>query len=128
MDDTEQPASTRFSFQRLGDTLLNTVRNRVELLGVELEEEKQWFLSTLCWTAISLFCGFTALLVMTFTVVALVPEGARPYVLIAFCVIYLAATFVALARLRRNLKQRPAPFRDTVEELRKDITCLRGRE
>lgn len=128
MDETEPSPGPRFSFHRLGDTLLNTVRNRLELLRVELEEEKQWFLATLCWTAISLFCGFTALLVITFTAAILVPDSARWFVLIGFCTLYVAGTVVSVVMLRRNLKQRPPPFQDTVEELRKDIACLRGRE
>jgi len=126
MDEREKPLGS--SLQRLADTLLNIIRNRIELLGIELEEEKNWFVATLCWVAMSLFFGFTAVLVITFTVVALAPEEARSSVMLAFSGAYLFAALTAVFMLRRKLKKRPPPFNDTAAELRKDIAYLRARQ
>ena len=126
MDEQQQPAGA--SFQRLAETVLNTVRNRLELLGIEISEEQQWFVSSLCWAAAGLFCVFTAAIVVTFSALILVTEELRFQVAIAFCLLYLLGAGVALLMVRRKLRRRPPPFQETIAEIRKDIACLRARE
>lgn len=116
------------SIRRLGDTALATVQNRVELLAVELAEEKRWLVETLIWTGAALFfCGL-ALLTITATIVFLVPANARPVVLIGLCVLYSAVAVFAVTKVRARTKDKEIPLSSTVGELKKDLAWLRSRE
>ena len=65
------------SLKRIGDTLLATVQNRVELFAVELQEEKCRLVEAiLCAAALASF-GMMTLSLVTFTVVILFWENGR---------------------------------------------------
>ena len=79
------------SFRRLGDTALGALQNRIELLAVEIAEEKRWLVSTLIWTVASIFFVGIALLTITATVVAFCPAEARPFILLGFSIVIMLA-------------------------------------
>jgi len=114
--------------RRIVGALLGTVRNRLELFAVELQEEKQWLLSTLLWAGAAIGFGFLAFALVTVTIIMLCPDGARPWVLVGFCVVYLWLTINAVVMLRRNFKDRPPPLSETIAELKKDIAWIRSKE
>jgi uncharacterized membrane protein YqjE len=116
------------SFRRLGDTALGALQNRVELLAVELAEEKRWLVSTLIWTVAAIFFVGIALLAITATVVALSPAEARPFVLLGFSIIYSIAALIAVNKAKNQTKDRELPLASTIAELKKDIACLRSAE
>ena len=126
--DEQKPPSLMSSVGRIAETLLRTLQNRVELLGVELEEERDRLLSTLLWAAGAIFAGLLAIGCLTATIALLSPENIRPYVLIGFTVLYLAGFVGGAVVLRRRLKHRPPPFSETVSELKKDISWIRAQE
>lgn len=116
------------AFRRLAEALLSTAQNRFELLATELQEEKNWLIATLLWTAAAIFfCGL-AIIFVAGTVVYITPDGARPWVLAAFCVIFLYLATSAIVGLRRALKDKPPPLADTIGELKKDIDWIRSRD
>ena len=116
------------SFRRLGDTALGALHNRVELLAVEIAEEKRWLVSTLIWTVAAIFFVGIALLTITATVVALCPVEARPFILLGFSIIYSVAAVIAINKLKHQTKDRDLPLANTISELKKDIASLRSTE
>src|SRR5580704_4041296 len=112
------------SLRRLLDTGLGVAQNRLELLSVELQEEKQRLVELLALTFATVALGLMALIVISFTIVVLFWENGRLPVLIILSVVYTAATVWAACRLRALAKNGPPPLRDSVEELKKDRECL----
>jgi uncharacterized membrane protein YqjE len=110
--------------RRIGVTLLSTVQNRIELFGLELHEERNWAIATLIWAGATVFLAGCALLVVTITVAYLVSDAVRPYVLIGFCLLYGALAVGAGFGLRNRIHIKPPPFKDTVLELKKDISFV----
>ena len=112
------------SLKRIIDALLGTAQNRIELLAVELHEEKCRLAEIIVWTAAVAACGFMALTMVTFTIVFLFWEQGRLFVLIALSVLYVAATAFTWHRLQLRLKG-PSAFSGTIGEIKKDRECLK---
>lgn len=112
------------TLRRLGETLLSTLHNRLELLTLELKEEKHWLVSTLLFAGFGLVFGFLSVVAIFVTVAFLTPAEARPWVLIGLCVVCLGALLFSVLGLLKRLK-RAAPLADTLNELKKDMECLK---
>ena len=110
--------------RRLLDTALAAAQNRLELLSVELKEERVRLVELLLWTAAAVFFAVMALTVLTFAVVFLFWESARGYVLVALGLIYSTAALWSFVKLRNKLKNEAAPFAESLSELKKDRACL----
>ena len=126
----QQPAgaehvSATSTLRRIGETLLSTFHNRVELLTLELKEEKLWLLSALTFAAVALVFGILSVVAILVTIAFLTPEAARPWVLVGICVVCLATLAFAVLGLKKRLK-RTAPLADTLAELKKDMQCLKS--
>lgn len=115
------------SLKALGDSLISAIQTRLEILSVELQEEKWRLVELLVLTAAAIFFSVVAVVVLTITIVMLVGEEARPYVLLAFSVLYLMAAVISFRGIRDRLKNRPMPFAGTLAELKKDRECLKSR-
>jgi uncharacterized membrane protein YqjE len=116
------------SLRRLCSNGLALVQNRIELFAVELQEQKVRLVKTLLLTALTVFLGNTAVLVLTATVVVLVGEEAFKFVLIGLSLFYSLAALAAGLLLRRELRSAPPPFADSMSELKKDCECLNPRK
>lgn len=111
------------SVQRIVDTLLAAVQNRIELFAVELREEKCRLVEAmLCAAAVAAF-GMMTLSLVIFTIVVLFWENGRLPVLAGLSVLCLIGTALAWRALKSRLQARGA-FADTLEELKKDRACL----
>jgi len=124
----QRPPGVMDSFRRLGDTALGAIQTRVELLAVELAEEKRWLVATLIWSIAAVFFTGVALLTITATIVALCPEKVRPIILIGFSVVYAITAFVTVSKAREQTKDRGIPLSSTIAELKKDLASLRSEE
>ena len=129
MDETEQPSfSLSGSLRSIGNTLLGTLQNRIDLLVLELQEEKHWLVATILWAGAAMFfCGL-AIIFVAVTVVWLVPETARPWVLGVFSAIFILLAASGVAGLRRLLREKPSAFSESVSELKKDIEWIRSQD
>ncbi|HVY71276.1 MAG TPA: phage holin family protein [Verrucomicrobiae bacterium] len=111
------------SCKRILDALLAVTQNRVELLAVELQEEKCRLVEAiLCATAVAGFAMMT-LSLLTFTIVVLFWENGVLRVLLALSLLYLGGTVLAWRALQARLRKRSA-FTETIAELQKDRACL----
>jgi uncharacterized membrane protein YqjE len=112
------------SLRRLLDNGVGAVRDRMELLSIEIEEEKLRLIRILLWISGAVVCGIMAIAFFSFTLVYLCSARIRPAVLIGLTVAYaLAALLIALS-VRRQLIRQPRVFSATVEELNRDRSCL----
>jgi uncharacterized membrane protein YqjE len=125
MPSTEPPAPGLFeSLRRLCDRGLALLQNRVELFGVEIEEQKVRLVRLLVLGGLTVLLSCMALGVITATIVVLAGEKARGPVLIALSALYVLAAMAAFMALRKESRSAPPPFRDTISELKKDRDWL----
>lgn len=111
------------SIRHLGSTLAGVMGNRLELLIVELQEERNRLLVVLTLLLLCLlFAGF-ALALLTGALVYLLWESHPLAALLGVAALYAAASVVAGQRVRRLL-QESQPFASTLAEFRKDQQCL----
>src|SRR5215204_3003613 len=109
-----RPRGVLQSLRGFGDAVLALVQNRLELFGVEVQEQKERLIRLLVLTAVMVFLGNMAAVVVTVTIVVLAGEGARGPVLIGLSVIYVGAAVWAFLALRKELGPGAPPFADTV--------------
>jgi uncharacterized membrane protein YqjE len=111
------------SLRRLLKTVVAIAQNRLELLLVEMQEERWRFFDALLLTGAVLILAAMTLMLVTLTVVVVCLKANRLDLLVALMVLFLAATIVGFWRLRLRLKNW-APFSATLAELKKDKACL----
>ncbi len=112
------------SLRNLIDTGLEIIQNRIELFGVELQEERCRLAALIVITAVGLILGTVGALVLTAAVVLAAPQEWRVSVALVVGAAYLAGAALAFHRLHRRLKHSPPPFRETLGQIRKDREWL----
>src|SRR5687768_5287726 len=115
------------SVRRVADTCVSSIHNRVELLALELQEEKLRLVRLLLWTGAALFSAFLAITVITIAVIFLVPEESLKIAISGFGLLYAIVAAVLAMKLRSEVRNAPAPLADTMAELKKDLQALRSR-
>jgi uncharacterized membrane protein YqjE len=116
---TEHPPGVVASSRRLWRTILAMAENRIELLLVELEEERRRAVQALLMGVALGALGLMTLLVATFSLVFVVSEEDRAGVLLVLSACYALATAAAYWRLHRLLGNWSA-FSASLAEFRKD--------
>ena len=114
------------SFRLLGDSLLATVQDRLELFSVELQEEKFRLILTFIWISAAIFTGMMAIAFASLTLVYLFWESARLFVLGGLTLLYALALVIIIVSFRRFIARQPSPFSATRQEIGKDRTCIRN--
>jgi uncharacterized membrane protein YqjE len=113
------------SIRGLADGLLGSAQERLELLAIELHEEKFRAIQLFVWISAAIFSAILAITFVSLAVVFLFWETARLGVLAGFAVFYTAGFFVILAYVRKFIRQQPRPFQGTLAELQQDRACIR---
>lgn len=112
------------SLRGLLDAALGLVQRRVELLALELQEEKTRALDLVVRAAALVVLGLLTLVAATATLVVALWSTSPVLVLSLVTLAYgLGAAGLALG-LRRRLRDGPKPFAGTIEEFRKDRECF----
>jgi uncharacterized membrane protein YqjE len=110
---------------RLAGTALETIRTRIELLGLELAEERARLIRWLMWGAIALLLLAIGLLT-ALVLLALSFWEQRLWVLGCLALaLLLGGAFIA-ARVLRETRQQAHPFQSSVAELAEDIRQLKA--
>ena len=107
---------------RVGRTALRGIDARVELLAVELQEERLRLREVLIWSVVMLVLGVMAVLLITAAIIFSFPEGSRMYATVGLAILYLLGTVVAWFGLRAGFKREP--FTETIEQAKKDRLWL----
>ena len=126
--ESSPPVSPGFiaALGKLGDGLLGGIKTRIELLSVELQEEKFRLIQTFVWISAAVFTGVMAITFASLSLVYLFWETARLGVLIALTVAYTVALLALIAAFRRFIARQPKPFAATLAELETDRACIRN--
>lgn len=119
------PAGLFASLPRLGGALLEILRTRVEIVGTELEEERERLRELLLYGFWALFFSAMSLAFASLFVVFALDGRARLHALAGFAALYLLLGLVALLQMRRSQRERAHLFAATVAELQKDCAALR---
>jgi uncharacterized membrane protein YqjE len=107
------------------DTGLAIAQNRIELVALELRDEKRRLVEAMVWAAAIVALGAASLSAATLAVLFLCAESVRGVVLAALSAAYLGGTIWAFFALKSRLKSH-TPLADTVNEIKRDRACLGG--
>ena len=111
--------------RRLGASLLALGRIRLELLAIEVQEEKDRIASLLLWSVLTaLMGGFGAVFVAVFVTVALWDTN-RLAALGVSAAVFVAVAVYGVLRLRRLTGAGTTLFQASIAELRRDSAALR---
>lgn len=108
--------------RRTAATLLGALQNRAELLAVEFEEEHDRMLKLVLFGVGALFFAMLTVLLVTATIILLVPEQFRAWTTLGFAVLYLLGTVAAIIVLKGLLKK--TPFEESLDQFKKDAELL----
>jgi uncharacterized membrane protein YqjE len=110
--------------RRLGASLIALGRIRLELLAIELHEEKARVSELLLWSVLTaLMVGFSAVSVAVLVTVALW-DTYRLAALGASALLFIALAAVGAMRLRRLVSGSSTLFQSSIAELREDSAAL----
>jgi uncharacterized membrane protein YqjE len=114
------------SLRRMLATLLALVHTRLELVGIEIEEQIEHAAGVLLWSIAAIFFASLTVLLLAFTIVIAFWDEHRllaaGLVTLSFAAIALASVFV----VRHRLHTRPRFLAATVGELKRDAAVLEG--
>lgn len=111
--------------RRLGASLLALGRIRLELLAIEVHEEKERIAALLLWSVLTaLMLCFGAVFVAVFVTVALW-ETHRLAALGVSALLFIGLAAVGALRLRRLASASSTLFQSSIAELREDSASLR---
>lgn len=106
-------------------TLVGIGKTRLELLSVELQEEKQRLAGLLFNVLLAVFClGVAVVLAVAWVAVAFWEQ--RVLVLGLFALLFLVAAMVFAWWAARSVKRGSPVFRSSLAELQADLIELRG--
>lgn len=105
---------------------LRAVRTRLELLTIELKEEKAWVVRFIVVAVAAVYLLSFGTLLAILAVSLAMPETARPAVLGGFGGVMLVAGIGSIVWIVTSAKKRSPPFKDTIATLKRDETSLGG--
>jgi uncharacterized membrane protein YqjE len=108
----------------LASTGLRAVRTRLELLAIELKEEKAWAVRFLVVAVAALYLLTFGILLAVFALALWASEENRPAILGGFAGIFLAAGIGGVAYIIAQSKKRHPIFQETIAILRGDEKAL----
>jgi len=108
--------------QRITSTTVGALHNRLELLLVELQEEKGRLIEAVLVGVGLLFAVLLFLVTLTATVIFLFPEEYRIYALGGFAVLYLAALIGGALVIKGIFKHKPFP--ESIRQVKKDAEWI----
>jgi uncharacterized membrane protein YqjE len=108
----------------LAATGLRAVRTRLELLGIELKEEKAWAVRFLVVAVAALYLLTFGILLAIFALALWASEENRPAILAGFAGVFLAAGIGGVAYIMAQSRNRHPIFQDTIAILKGDEKAL----
>jgi len=114
------------SLRALLDGLIGSAHDRLDLLAVELHEEKHRLIQIFIWISSIVFLAMLAMVFVSMAIVVLFWDTARVLVVCSLAGTYIAGLAVVVFGFKRYLKRQPKPFAATLSELREDRECIRA--
>jgi uncharacterized membrane protein YqjE len=124
---TEAPphAETQSPLRRLAGGLLGMLQTRLELIGIEMAEEKERLLFSLFIGLAGMLFSLMALITLTALVAAAFWDTYRWQSLAVLAALYAVAALVCALKARASLHHAPPIFPATLAELEKDRAALK---
>ena len=107
-------------------SVLDIGRGRLELIAVELEEERLRVARLFIAAACALFLVFLAVVLLAALIVLMCEPPQRPAVLAAILAVVVSGAVACLWRWRRLVSTKPALLEATLGELHRDHEALAG--
>lgn len=109
----------------LTDGLLGSLEKRLQLIALELHEEKLNLVRLLLWPGAIFVVGLLALAFASLAIVYVCGEQSRFAALAGVAVFHAGALLVLIVAFRCYLQRQTVPFSATLEEVGKDRACIR---
>lgn len=103
---------------------LRAVRTRLELMAIELKEEKAWAVRYLVIAVSALYLVTFGLLLAIFALVLWASEENRPAILAAAAIFFIAGGIGGMAYIVNLTNRRQPFFQDTIAVLKGDEQAL----
>jgi uncharacterized membrane protein YqjE len=113
------------SLRGFADGIVGSVQDRLELFGVELQEEKVRLIQILLWIGGIVILGLLVIIFASVAVLVVFWDTARVAAALSLAGIYAAGLIGTILGFRKYLARQPKPFAGTLAELREDRTCIR---
>jgi uncharacterized membrane protein YqjE len=128
MDENEEipPPGLQETLKRFGSAILAVLQNRLELLLVELHEDRIRLVETLLWVVAVVALGLFTLILAAAAIIVLIWNELHVFGLFILSAVGLVATLLAGWRLNLRLKNWPL-LPGTLEQLKKDRECLENK-
>jgi uncharacterized membrane protein YqjE len=123
-DGDSNPEGLVAAAKRMGRSVLSLLQTRVELLALELQEEKIRVLDLLAWITITIALAVAAILLALGTLAWFLWQRAGYAGLIGLTLATSLAAVAMFFFMRRRIVRGPRPFSATAEEFRKDVEWL----
>lgn len=104
----------------VASTGVRAVRTRLELLTIELKEEKAWLVRFLIVAIAALYLVTFGLLLGIFALVLFASEENRPAILAACAAVFVLAGVAGVLWMRSASKKRSGLFEETIRVLKGD--------
>lgn len=111
-------------FRRLSASLLALGRIRLELLAIEVQEEKERILAMMVWAVAATFLGCFALVFCALFVTAALWDSHRLLALGGFSALFIVLAALGVMRLRQLVADGSTLFQSSIGELRRDSQAL----
>jgi uncharacterized membrane protein YqjE len=118
-DASSAPAGSS-SLRGMGAAALGLLHDHLELLGIELQEQKAASLRQLLCAGLALVFGLLLLFALSVLVLLLFWDSHRLQAIVALCLFHGVGCLLALWRLLVTLRQPSSPFSATLAELARD--------
>lgn len=115
-----KPPSRGSSPRRFAGALLGLLQGHIALFAEELKEQQSHTLSLLVLTSLSLLFGLLLLIGLSAALLIAFWDSHRLLVISGLCVCYALAMLSALITLLLRVRNAPAPFSASLEELARD--------
>lgn len=103
-----------------GAAAIGLLHGHLELLGIELQEQKAASLRQLLYAGLALVFGLLLLFALSVLVLLLCWDSYRLPAIVALCLFHGLGCLLALWRLRAALRRQTSPFSASLEELARD--------
>ncbi|MCW3148795.1 phage holin family protein [Stutzerimonas stutzeri] len=108
------------SLKKLGGAFVGLLQGHLELLGIELQEEKARTFRLFLLAGISLILGLLVLVGLSAAVVIAFWDTHRIAAILVLCTIYAIVMLICITRALKLAKACATPFQATLEELARD--------
>jgi uncharacterized membrane protein YqjE len=108
--------------RKVVSTGAGALQNRGELLMVEVQEEKLRLVNLILRGVAGLFLAMMTMLLITGTLIYVMPEEYRLYAVAGFAALYLGATIWLIMSVKSLIKR--IPFGETLAQFKRDTELL----